>query len=238
MTQRRIVIAGGGRVGRRAANLLDDRGHDVVVIEDDPEQVALLEEEHVATVISGDATRPSILRQAGLDRSDALAALTQETGTNLAICMAARHIQPNLRTIMRTEYDVGDEYDEMVDEVIFTEAAGARAAVNLIERDVQTLESMAGDLDILQIRVCLPAGADPHRLGRLGIADQDAAPPQIGQGAEGFQGFESQKDACLSGRDLGAHIAAEEQGGLHNPSPLGHAMDFAGTDLYSLIQGQ
>ncbi|MFD1647706.1 potassium channel family protein [Haloarchaeobius litoreus] len=153
MTQKRIVIAGGGRVGRRAANLLDDRGHDVVVIEEAPEQVGLLEEEHVATIISGDATRPSILEQAGLDRTDVLAALTQETGSNLAICMAARHLQPNLYTVMRTEYDVGDEYDEMVDDVVFTEAAGARAAVNLIERDVQTLESVAGDLDILQIQV-------------------------------------------------------------------------------------
>ncbi|WP_440991981.1 potassium channel family protein [Haloarchaeobius baliensis] len=169
MTQRRIVIAGGGLVGRRAANLLDDRGHDVVVIENDPEQVALLEEEHVATVISGDATRPSILGQAGLDRSDALAALTQETGTNLAICMAARHLQPGLRTIMRTEYDVGDEYDRMVDEVIFTEAAGARAAVNLIERDVQTLESMAGDLDILQIEVLEGAPVANRTLAEIAL---------------------------------------------------------------------
>ncbi|WP_257300347.1 TrkA family potassium uptake protein [Haloarchaeobius sp. FL176] len=153
MPQKRIAIAGGGRVGRRAANLLDDRGHDVVVIEDDPEQVGLLEEEHVATVISGDATRPSILSQVGLDRVDSLAALTDETGTNLAICMTAAHLRPNLRTVMRSEYDVGDEYDGMVDEVVFTEAAGARAAVNLIERDVQTLESVTGDLDILQIEV-------------------------------------------------------------------------------------
>lgn len=153
MPQKRIAIAGGGRVGRRAANLLDDRGHDVVVIEDDPEQVGLLEEEHVATVISGDATRPSILSQVGLDRVDALAALTDETGTNLAICMTARHLRPDIRTVMRSEYDVGDEYEGMVDEVIFTEAAGARAAVNLIERDVQTLESVTGALDILQIEV-------------------------------------------------------------------------------------
>ena len=153
MPQKRIAIAGGGRVGRRAANLLDDRGHDVVVIEDDPEQVGLLEEEHVATVISGDATRPSILRQVGLDRVDSLAALTNKTGTNLAICMTANYLRPDLRTVMRTEYDVAGEYHGMVDDVVFTEAAGARAAVNLIERDVQTLESVTGDLDILQIEV-------------------------------------------------------------------------------------
>lgn len=169
MTRKRIVLAGGGRVGKRAATLLDERGHDVLVIEVDPDTVAELEEEHVATVISGDATRPRILAQAGLDRADAVAGLTGETGTNLAICMGAKHLQPDVQTVMRTEEEVGDEYAEMVDDVIFTEAAGARAAVNLIERDVQMLDSVTGDLDIMQIAVAEDAPVAGRTLEEISL---------------------------------------------------------------------
>jgi trk system potassium uptake protein TrkA len=149
----RVVVAGGGRVGQRTAELLDDRGHDVVVIETDPDRVEELGDEYVATIIRGDATSPAILRQADLERTDALAALTGRTGVNLATCMVATRLQPELQTVMRTDREVGDEYDEFVDAVTFPERAGARATANAVERDVQTLTEATGELDILEVRV-------------------------------------------------------------------------------------
>lgn len=153
MAPLRAVIAGGGRVGGRTARLLDDRGHDVTVVEEDPDAVAALSDEYVATVIEGDATRPSILSQAGLDRADVVAALTGKTGTNLAICLTVDRLVAGVETVMRTERDVGTEYEDLADEVIFTEAAGARAAANAIERDVRTLEDVTGSLDIMELTV-------------------------------------------------------------------------------------
>jgi trk system potassium uptake protein TrkA len=149
----RVVVAGGGRVGKRTAQLLDDRGHDVVVIEENPDQVEALSDEYIATIIQGDATSPAILRQADLDRTDAVAALTGRTGVNLATCMVATRIQPDLLTVMRTDRGVGDEYDEFVDAVTFPERAGARATANAVERDIQTLTEATGEIDILEIRV-------------------------------------------------------------------------------------
>ena len=153
MAPLRTVIAGGGRVGKRTAELLDERGHDLVVIENDAETVAELSDEYFATVIEGDATRPSVLSQARLDRANVVAALTARTGTNLAICMAANHLEPAVETVMRTERSVGDEYDSLVDGVIFPETAGARAAANAIERDVRTLQAVTGTLDMMEITV-------------------------------------------------------------------------------------
>jgi trk system potassium uptake protein TrkA len=149
----RTVIAGGGRVGRRTAQLLDDRGHDVVIIEDDPDLVEELSDEYIATVIKGDGTRPRILEQADLDRTDVVAALTGLTGANLAICMLAERLTDGVTTVMRTDEENPEEYAGYVDEVVFPERAGARAAANAVERDVRALEDVTGNLEIMEIRV-------------------------------------------------------------------------------------
>jgi len=149
----RVLVVGGGRVGAHVARLLDDRGHDIVVIEQDPDIVDELSDEYVATIIQGDATRPSILEQAGLDRIDVVTALTGNTGTNLAVCMAVSQLAPEVWTVMRTDHAIGDEYHRFVNAVVFPERAGARAAVNSVEHGVRSLEDVTGDLEILEVEV-------------------------------------------------------------------------------------
>lgn len=165
----RVVIAGGGRVGHRVAHLLDDRGHDVVVVETDQERADEISDAYVATVINGDATRPSILEQVDLDRTDVVAALTSRTGANLAICMMAKDIEPGVQTVVRTEREPDDEFDRFVDEVIFPERAGARAAANAIEPDVSALEDVTGELDILEVHVVEGAPAAGKTLSEVAL---------------------------------------------------------------------
>ena len=149
----RVVIAGGGRVGYRTAELLDDRGHDVVIIEPDPERADQISDEYVATVIKGDATRPTVLSQTDLERADVVAGLTRTTGTNLAVCMMAHQMTDGIQTVVRTETEPEQEFEQFVDAVVYPERAGARAAANAIEPDVSSLEDVTGELDIMQIRV-------------------------------------------------------------------------------------
>lgn len=149
----RVVVAGGGRVGMRTAELLDDRGHDVLIIEPNAERADAVSDSYVATVIEGDATRPSILSQADLERADVVAALTGVTGANLAICMMAQQLAPDVQTVMRTDREPRAEFADFVDEVVFPERAGARAAVNAIEPRVAALEDVTGELNILDIHV-------------------------------------------------------------------------------------
>jgi trk system potassium uptake protein TrkA len=165
-----VVIAGGGRVGFRTATLLDDRGHDVVVIERDPERCAALTDEYVATVIEGDATRPTVLEQTALDRTDAVLALTGNAGANLAVCMAAERLTDGVRTVMRTEQPGGDEYTAFVDAVVYPERAGARLAANAVEiDDVRAFEELSGDLDIFEVRVDEDAPVAGRKLADISI---------------------------------------------------------------------
>lgn len=176
-----IIVAGGGRVGFQTAELLANRGHDVTIVETEERVVSEIADEWVATVIRGDATDPDIIEQAGIDGADAIAALTGETGLNLAVCLAALELQPEIRTVARIDRAAAESYTRFVDAILFPERAGARVAANeIVGSDVQTLVDMTGDLEIMLVRVAEGAPAAGKRLadvrlpaGALVVSDDD-----------------------------------------------------------------
>jgi trk system potassium uptake protein TrkA len=176
-----IIIIGGGRVGMQTAELLDDQGHDVRIVERDEDRCENIADAYIATVIEGDGANPDILEQAGVERADVVAALTGETGVNLAACLAARELSPETRTVCRIDRAAGEAYTRFVDAVLFPEHAGARVAVNqILSSDVQTIADVTGSLDIMQIRVeeGAPAANKPlskvrFPSGTLVISDDD-----------------------------------------------------------------
>jgi len=161
MTDRsHLVIAGGGRVGRRVAEDFANRGHDVTVIERDPSVVNTEETGERITYTEGDATRPTVLSETLTDDTGVLAALTDDQATNLAICMAAKQLSPDIETVARIEDEDGDEYSEFVDRIYFPERASIKAAVNAIAgSDVRSLEGVTGDLELLDVRLDYDAPA-------------------------------------------------------------------------------
>ncbi|WP_338742335.1 TrkA family potassium uptake protein [Haloplanus salilacus] len=176
-----IIVAGGGRVGFQTAEILANRGHDVTIIEPDERIVSEIADEWIATVIQGDATNPDIIEQAGIEQADAIAALTGETGLNLAVCLAASELNPGIRTIARIDRAAGTAYTRFVDAVLFPERAGARVAANeIVGSDVQTLADVTGDLDIMLVRVAEGAPAAGKQLtevrfpaGTLVVSDDE-----------------------------------------------------------------
>ena len=154
----RVVIVGGQHVGHHAAQQLSERGHNVVIIEKDPDRVEFLSDQYDATVIHGDGGRRSILRQAGLDRSDVVAALTGYGAmTNVGICTMAKNVEPDIGTVARIDHGDKDEYVGLVDEVVYPEELAAHAATNEIVHvaggGVQTVQHVTGDLILLELTV-------------------------------------------------------------------------------------
>jgi len=155
-----VVVAGGGRVGRRVGMHFADRGKDVTVVEPDPDATDWTAEADRIEYVDGDATRPSVLRAALTDETSVLAALTDLEEANLAIAMAGKQLMPGLRTVARIESEDADEYAEFVDEVYFPERASIRAAINALSgSDVRTLEGVTGDLEVLDIQLDYDAPA-------------------------------------------------------------------------------
>ncbi len=166
----RLLVAGGGRVGRKTAELLLDYGHEPVIIEQDDELVAELTDRtaQYTTVVGGDAVQPEVLRDAGIDEADVVLALTQTTDTNVAICESARELAPSIRTVARLHREpTGEEESEPVDEFVFPEHAGARVAVDLsLGAPVQPIADLTTHLEV----VALEATADAPAAGKA-LAD-------------------------------------------------------------------
>jgi voltage-gated potassium channel len=96
------IICGFGRIGEIIARQLKERGIPLVVVENNPEQLARLEEAGYDAV-AGDATREEVLLEAGLERARGLVAVVHSDASNVYIVLTARSLNPNLYIVARAE---------------------------------------------------------------------------------------------------------------------------------------
>ena len=97
-----VLIAGGGRTGARLANLLINQNYKVRLIENRRELLSYLHQELPTEVIyEGNPVDPSVLEAAGIREVHAVAAVTSNDATNLAICFLAKSMFEVPRTISR-----------------------------------------------------------------------------------------------------------------------------------------
>ena len=87
-----ILIAGCGKVGSRLADFLCEKGHDVSIVDNDRSRFELLSDEFSGFTIQGVPIDQDVLRQAGIEGCDAVAALTEDDNTNIMVCQIAREI--------------------------------------------------------------------------------------------------------------------------------------------------
>jgi len=170
-SDKRVVIAGGGRVGFRVAELLGEYGHTPVVIERDEERCRHLVDEHVSMVLQGDATDPGLLEEAAVGRCDVLAALTGDGDTNLAVCAEARELAEGVRTIARADSAAAAEEESdaaFVDAVVYPEHAGARATLTHVLGDgFEQFAAMPEGFELLVVRAGEAAPATGRRVKQL-----------------------------------------------------------------------
>ena len=104
-----VVIVGCGRVGGFLAGLLDEEGHHVSVVDIASVSPARAEQawfQHLprsfkGETILGDGTDLDVLRQAGVERADALLALTDGDNRNLMAAQIAQKIFSVKRVIAK-----------------------------------------------------------------------------------------------------------------------------------------
>ena len=92
-----VLICGCGRVGAAVAKTMLSEGHEVSVLDEDPEAIALLEkgsdrswEDMGGSFTVGTALEIDALIEAGIERADAFVASTDGDNTNLVIAQIAK----------------------------------------------------------------------------------------------------------------------------------------------------
>lgn len=99
-----IIIVGCGKVGSRLAMALSDDNHDVVVIDSNPDNFNQLGSGFNGVTISGVPLDEDVLKSAGIEKADALAAVTQDDNMNVTVSEIAKEIF-NVQRVITRVYD-------------------------------------------------------------------------------------------------------------------------------------
>ncbi|GAA2708360.1 potassium channel family protein [Micromonospora olivasterospora] len=85
-----VVIMGCGRVGSTLAHSLESRGHSVAVIDQDADAFRRLSPDFAGITVTGAGFDGEVLRQAGIERADAFAAVSSGDNSNIISARLAR----------------------------------------------------------------------------------------------------------------------------------------------------
>ena len=89
---RRVIIAGGGNIGKRLAESIEN-SHYVKIIEFNKARSTLLAESlHKTIVLHGDAADADLLKQEAIDETDIFCALTNDDEANILCAMLAKRL--------------------------------------------------------------------------------------------------------------------------------------------------
>lgn len=117
-----ILIVGCGRVGMRLVQTMETLGHDVAVVDENPKFLARLEEltpPFTGIAIRGVPIDVDVLRSAGIEACDAVAAVTQDDNMNVMVAQMAREVFDIRNVIARVTDPSSKE--------VFSERFGLRA---------------------------------------------------------------------------------------------------------------
>lgn len=88
----KIIIAGAGKIGHSVAEILSEEGHDITVIDRDPEIINLLSNTLDLICVEGSATNSETLQEAGAAQADLLLAATEQDEVNMVCGISARKL--------------------------------------------------------------------------------------------------------------------------------------------------
>ncbi len=97
----KTIIVGGGKVGFYLAKTLRGQGHETVIIEQDKEQCRMCADLLDVRVCCGDGTSQNVLRTAGAEDADVVAAVTGRDESNLVCCQTAKKIFGVKKTVAK-----------------------------------------------------------------------------------------------------------------------------------------
>lgn len=128
------IIIGAGRLGRKAASTLLERGISVKLIENNPERAQLVAEELPnVTVFKGDATDAETLKEVGVESADYLASLTGDDEENVLSALLAKNLGVKRTTVLYTKPDYIDVLEAIgVDRAISVRLAVANEVLSLL----------------------------------------------------------------------------------------------------------
>lgn len=176
-----VIICGCGRVGRAAAEHLATTGHQVVVIDIDPQTFEGLDDGILH--MTGDVTDDAVLHEAGIDRARALIAALETDADTVYATLSARGIRSDLVIIARARNDASRTKLQLAGAtraINPQRIGGRRMAVFALEPEVAefldvVMHDEELDFRIQEVHVGPGSPADGQRIDELDLRGRTGA---------------------------------------------------------------
>lgn len=154
----KVLIIGGGVIGKAIAEFLSRSKHTVTVIEKDPDKARQLNEQLNVSVIEGSALSPTILKDAEIRGADLCLALTGNAEMNLVTASLAKEMGAK-RVAARVYADIFNSMEKFdfashfkIDRLLCVEHLTALAMVRKIGEPVIMIDHLArGHIEVQDI---------------------------------------------------------------------------------------
>ena len=168
----KVAIAGAGNVGQYIALDLRDSGHEVLLVEQDPDLVSLLRPRLDVRWFVGDACEPDSLRAAHFEEMDVVVAATGDDEDNLVISLLSKQEFAVPRVVARVNHPDN--------QWLFNESWGVDVSVStphlltaLVEEAVQVGSLVRllqfQDANLVEVTLADDSPAVGQRLSDLGV---------------------------------------------------------------------
>ena len=159
----RVIIMGCGRVGSELSNELVDDGHEVTVIDKNPEAFVRYPPGDGATTVVGLGFDRDVLAEAGIEDADAFVAVSSGDNSNI---VSARVALENFHVpkVVARIYDPrrADIYERLNIPTVATTRWGVKQIQLMLFHDRQEIRESLGGGELLRMR--MPVG--PHMVGK------------------------------------------------------------------------
>ena len=171
---RRVMMAGGGRIGRYAAMTLQDKMRITLIEENHQRAEDLTSILNDTLIISGDATDIDLLKEEGLENVDAFIGVTDSSETNVLTCLHAKRLGVK-RTIALVEntgfIDISQDIgiDTIINKKLITASYIARF---IVKGDAVSSKWLSGtNAEVMELLVGKRAPATKMPLGELKVPE-------------------------------------------------------------------
>ncbi|MFC3114608.1 Trk system potassium transporter TrkA [Cellvibrio fontiphilus] len=157
----KIIILGAGQVGGSLAEHLASESNDITVVDTDEARLRELRDRLDISVITGEASHPDVLEQAGLEDADMLVAVTSDDEINMTACTVAEHLFHTPTKIARvrataylTHRQLFDNKAIPIDVLISPEQLVSEYIFRLIEQPgaLQVLDFAGGKVQLVAVK--------------------------------------------------------------------------------------